>query len=366
MCSVAHMAIEPGGDPHAKALYCLQMMSLARRIADQLGNDDHRRIVGRFALVFLDSYLEIARRLKNLLKAPKTTKQLNTDLNKLADDYHDYFDKIRDKLAAHRQDLPIDEAWEVWNQIDAATVGILTDNAIATWLNLTAIDASAPAYAPFGVESDPQLVAASGTPPLPGLKFSVDTLSMTRGEAGIIPTHPVQVRGGEVVSVVHTLNAEIETVGRLKSDLATQRLAKTMVVIDLCNLYDLVYGKAAGNDPEQDSFLEILETGGTAKHFDGAPLLRATVANLDHPALAVLRRLRNKICAHVDWKEPLTQLLADLDAIDDAFLEPLYRFAFDAYVEACKADPFTRVLLMKDVRLEGLESAESLAERPFN
>lgn len=50
---------------------------------------------------------------------------------------------------------------------------------------------------------------------------------------------------------------------------------------------------------------------------------------------------------------------------DDTFLEPLYRFAFDAYVEACQADLFTRVLLMKYVPLVGLESAESLAERPF-
>jgi len=30
-----------------------------------------------------------------------------------------------------------------------------------------------------------------------------------------------------------------------------------------------------------------------------------------------------------------------------------------------QADLFTRVLLMKDVPLDGLESAESLAERPF-
>src|SRR5207237_7190748 len=122
--SVCPMALNPDRDLHDKALYCLQMMSLARRIADKLDSDNDRRIVGRFALVFLDSYIGIARRLKNLLKAPKATKQLGQDLNKLADDYHGYFDTIRDKLAAHRQDLPIDEAWDVWNQIDAATVGI--------------------------------------------------------------------------------------------------------------------------------------------------------------------------------------------------------------------------------------------------
>lgn len=360
------MALTPHRDLHAKGFYCLQMMSLARRIADQLESDDQRRIVGRFALVFLDSYIETARRLKNLFKSAKKTKQLTADLNKLADDYHDYFDKIRDKLAAHRQDLPIDEAWDVWNQIDAATVGILTDDAIATWQQLTAIDMSAPAYAPFAVEGDPQLVTSpEAQPPPPGLKFSVDTLSMTRGEVGIIPTHPVQVRGGEVVSVIHTLDAESDILGRLKNEVATQRLVKTMVVIDLCNLYDLVYGKAAGHDPRQDSFLDILEAGGRAKPFDGAPLLRATVPNLDQAALAGLRRLRNRICAHIDWKEPFAQLLTELDAVDATFLEPLYGFAFDAYVDACQADLSTRVLLMKDVRLEGLERAESLAERPF-
>jgi hypothetical protein len=45
-----------------------------------------------------------------------------------------------------------------------------------------------------------------------------------------MPTHRVQVRGGEVVSAIHTLNAEIEILGRLKRDGATQRLEKTMVV----------------------------------------------------------------------------------------------------------------------------------------
>jgi len=113
-----------------------------------------------------------------------TASKLNADLNKLADDYHDYFDKIRDKLAAHRQDLPIDQAWDVWNQIDAATVGILTDDVIATWQKLTAIDAGALAYAPFGVESDPQLVAAPGAPPPPEPSDSVARRSVSRGVKG--------------------------------------------------------------------------------------------------------------------------------------------------------------------------------------
>jgi len=108
---------------------------------------EHERaatILGRALIGARDRGHDESTQMCQLWTSIKGTKRLNADLNKRADDCHDYFDKIRDKLAAHRQDLPIEEAWDVWNQIDAAPVGILADDAIATWQKLTAIDASAP------------------------------------------------------------------------------------------------------------------------------------------------------------------------------------------------------------------------------
>lgn len=362
------MAKKHERDLHEKALYCLQMMSLARHIANGLDEDDLKRIVGRFVLVVLDSYIPLARRLKNLLAAPKATKTLGDELNKLADDYHGYYDRIRDKLSAHRQDLPIDEAWDTWNEIDAVTVTVLTDDAISTYQRLARLDAQVPPFAPLAAESEPNLVAPATTTASEDLKFSADTLAMTRGEAGIVPTHVVQVRGGEVLSVIHILNATATLVERIKLDLDAARLLKTMLIVDLCNLYDLLYGVAAGHDPGQPSFLDILEDGrSSGGAFAGAALLRADVADFDRAKLDDLRFLRNKICAHVDWALPLAHLLSELDQLDDAFFNDLYKPAFDGFVAACQADPATNIFLLLGRPLAGLKLAEPIeAQRAFD
>lgn len=75
--TVRTMAARPI-DLEDKALYAAKAMSLARELARVLTDDDQRRIIGRFALVYLDAFVLIAQRLKNRLPACSIASSLAT------------------------------------------------------------------------------------------------------------------------------------------------------------------------------------------------------------------------------------------------------------------------------------------------
>lgn len=355
-------------DLEKKALYCMRSISLTRALCDAISEDDRRRIIGRFVFVYLDSFVPIAQRLKNTLPGKHSAKRSLTDqLNTLHDDYHGYYDGIRDKLASHRQELPLDVAIGMWNEIDAPTVSIFADDARAAYDALAAEVPTLPDFSGFPCEAHLAVPpVASGS----GVRLDPSSMALTRGNAvTIIPTGALQRVGADVLDVRHTLNTTIE-IGTCLAPLDADfwRLIESMLVVDVTNLYDLVYGLAAGGSPPEPPFLELLDQAATPQAFGAAAnVLRASVSQIDQTALDRLVTARNKACAHVDPDLSFAQLMLLLDWITPHEIDALYGFAIESFSAACDEELILKVFLLSGTVLSGLIGVEQTdAEKPYD
>lgn len=331
----------------------MKMMGLAAAVAERPGEDHRRRVFGRMVIVYLGAFINPALELKNARGLKKTEgERLLHDLEK---NYNDYYATIRHSLAAHRQDIDYVDMLDAWNAVDWTTTATFAGDAQAAWAALRSDDASLPYFAASPAVANPSLLTALVTGPQLGdsATLSLDNLSMTRGQIGFVPTHRVQTRGFEVVSVLDCIEvADDALIAVNAADDDLRRLATSTMLLDLCNLVDCVFGIAGGRaEAPEDSFLDILEEDG----FGGAPRLRAVADALDLGAVGLLRAVRNKIVAHLEPNEGLADLLHDLDTVDGGDVNAVFSTARNAFYESCADDFFTQIFLIHGRQVAGLK-----------
>lgn len=352
-----------------KAVYAVRMMRLSRWMSSQLADDYERRIVGRMVLVFAPVYIESAFSL--LKKRPGLTeldrRQLRDGVRKLRSDFEDFYDRIRHDLAAHRDTLPLDVAIEAWNEIDSDTLAwfcAVTDESIEDIVARHSLMAGSVTDFPAVGNDDLARRLAIPKEDAGTVRFSTDSLSMTRGHAGIVPIHEVQDSGSVLMSTLQSLKTCLRINEIIKGHLACHLLLKTMFVIDTMNLVDGIYGEPIGASPKRSaSFLGILESGA----FGGATSLRQSLEAVDLEAIQEVRTIRNKACAHLDPALSLKQLQSMvLDLEDSLILDRVLNPAAAALQDACAKDMTTRWLLMDEASLSGISLVDSPGVRPFD
>lgn len=356
-------------DSLEKAAYAVRMMRLARWISGQLRDDYEARVVGRMVLVFAPIYVECAFRIlkkRGGLSEPDR-RELRSAVCQLRDDFEEFYERIRNDLAAHRDVLDLDLAIEAWNEIDsdtplwfcAAVDESLRDIAVRhTMMTGSPIDFDAVGNENLGNQ------LARPLPEKGGLRFSTDALALTRGYSGFVPVHPVQ----DMASVLMSIRASLDVCHRLndvaREHISVHLLLKTMFVNDTMNLVDNLYGSAVGaSDKRSPPMISIMEHG----EFAGASKLIAALDELDVEAVRAVRNVRNRACAHLDPNislRGLHDLILDLD--DELLIERVLNPSWVALEEACAADSSTRWLLMDEVSTYALGPASTPGVRAFD
>jgi hypothetical protein len=253
-----------------KFLYCVQMMRLIRWLTDLINDDYEKRVLARYILVYVDAFLKLAPVLKNQIKA--TGVKVNTvrePLNYLRKDYESFYATIRDKLSAHRQDLPLVDRIEAWNEIDDVTVNTFINDASQIYNLLNSLNFIVPSF----IESNDvgnsdlkfkfeNLAKQEGSS---GVKLAMDNLAFSRpNTVQKICTREIEKRGSQVVSILDTMKKVLR---RLYLTLSlgkdTERLGKAMLIVDTINLIDNLYPKIYTHAKYKvNSFLEISQQQG--------------------------------------------------------------------------------------------------------
>lgn len=352
-----------------KASYAVRMMRLARWISSELADDYESRVVGRMVLVYAPVYVECAFRLLKKYGglARQDRNELRDAVRAVRDDFEGYYERVRNDLSAHRDVLGLDLAIEAWNEIDSDTLLWFCTTASESFDDIvvrhTLIDGSLVDFPDIGDKGLAQLLAT----PLSeegALRFSTDSLALTRGHASFIPVHPVQESASILMSVWQSLKACHRINELARGHIATHLLLKTMFVNDTVNFIDNLYGGPVGaSEKRSPSLLDIMDGDG----FDGASALKSALKVVDLAAVRSVREIRNKACAHLDPSFPLRQLQdMVLDVEDEVILDRVLNPAWAALNEACAADLTTRWLLMDEVSMAGLRPASTPGVRAFD
>ncbi|MFM9264926.1 hypothetical protein [Tychonema sp. BBK16] len=323
-----------------KVLYCVQMMRLIRWLTDFINDDYEKRVLARHILVYVDAFLKLAPVLKNQIKASGVkVNTVHEPLNCLRKDYA-FYATIRNKLSAHRQDLPLVDRIEAWKEIDHVTVNTFINDASQIYNLLNSLNFIVPAF----IESND--VGNSD------LKFKLENLAKQEGSSGVelamdnlafsrpntvqkICTSEIEKRGSQVVSILDTIKVLRRLYPTLTLGKDTERLGKAMLIIDTINLIDNLYTKIYTDAKYKvNSFLEISQQHGHRSY----QILKDAYEQRDINAEDGLRKVRNKIAAHVDNNpsQNLKDLLALLDFTTIEHLLQVFLPAQDAFMKCCQ------------------------------
>ena len=332
-----------------KTLYCVQMINLIKWFSNAGADDYKKRIISRSIFVYLDAFFNFAPQIKNSLESRDVNvKTIHEKIGKIRDEYEQYHSKIRDKLAAHRQDLPIIETFEVWNEIDIITLDYFITEVLDIYNLLHALKRDEiPAYFDFPITSKKIKPSAAVVTTKPTL--TSDNLALTRpSTVSFIPCNAFQKRGSQINSIIDTTYflGTMYPDENLSKDF--ERLVKSMIVVDVINLLDNLYPYTP-SDPKHkiESFFEILETSKLAGH----KVLVSYNAKRNFALEDKIRNVRNKICAHIDSTETLDNILNYLDNLTIDELNLIFIPAVEAFGKSCQADFRTRLLLMNNMNL---------------
>lgn len=335
-----------------KVLYCLRMMSLSDWLIKFVSDDYQKRVLARHILVYLDSFIELASQLKNKIKKTgvngNSVKSVKQKLNQIRQDYEDFYSKIRDKLAAHRQDLPLVQRIEAWNEIDNTTVKSFIDDALKIYNDLNNLSNIVQPFTEFDSKQNCQLINnlnSLKTQNNDSPKLSSDNLAISRNNtSAITPCNKMQQRCSQITSVFSTINFLQAIYLTLSLDRDTKRLGQAMIIVDVFNLIDNLYPFNHSNPSHYiKSLLEICQE----ENLDKYSLLENSHKNRDTNTEDEFREVRNKIAAHVDSKETLNDLLVLLDSKDiQQLIDKVFNPANQAFQDWCQSDPATYIFLV--------------------
>jgi hypothetical protein len=325
------------------------MINLIKWFSDAGVDDYKKRIITRSLFVYLDAFFLFAPRIKNSLESRDiNVKVTHEKIGKIRKEYEQYHSNIRDKLAAHRQDLPIIETFEIWNEIDITTLDYFITEVLDIYNLLHALKRDEiPSYSDFPITSKNIKSSVTIAPTKPTL--ASDNLALTRPNTiSFIPLNSFQMRGSQINSIIETTYYLGTKYPHENFSKDLERLVKSMIIVDIVNLQDNLYPYTPP-DPKHkiDSFFEILE----ASNLGGREVLVEYNGKRNFVLEERIRNVRNKICAHIDDTENLETTLGYLDNLTIEELNLVFISLVEAFTKSCSADFSTRLLLMNSINL---------------
>lgn len=187
------------------------------RIACAIPSDYLARVYGRSLFLGVDAFLALAPRVKNEMRASgrissNDAETITNQINKLRTDYEGYYATVRNKLAAHQQEVDLVLLLETWNEIDVATPQILAGDLASIWSALQSHGATSSFPRPPELDDPAVLARFTGFTDAGGVRMGLDRVGATRrSTATMIPLGPFQEKAMRVLTAFEGFRCLVDT-----------------------------------------------------------------------------------------------------------------------------------------------------------
>ncbi len=357
-------------DPESKISLIAYQIEIVARIAIAIPNDHLARLYGRSVFLGIDSFLSLAPRLKNQMQiagalTATEANEIKEKINKLRSDYEGCYDKIRDKIAAHQQDLDLILLLEMWNEIDIATLSILADDVSEIWSRLQSFGAVSSFARPPELDDEKVLSCFSSLVANDPITLSLDRVAATRPKTvGIIPLGLFQEKTMRVITAFDAFQYFISSgLEEMTSKwLLPEKACIDLFIVDACSVIDNLFEdrNATKHVSAEDSLVKIWKT----QNVQGIQTLEGF--SRDVALEQKTRELRNKFSAHVDPDIPFDDLMEMLVHFPLQDLNSYMQRVHQAFLTVCKEDIRTRIFLSHGQEIRGvIDVADTGAIKSF-
>lgn len=356
-------------DAESKIALLAYYVEIVANIASAIPNDYLARIYGRSLFLGVDSFLALAPRLKNEMRQDgrlnqQQSAQMTLMINKLRSDYESYYATIRDKIAAHQQEVELVLLLETWNEIDKATLDILSGDVHAVWSAMESRGAVSTFKRPPELDDPSMLDAFRGLVGPQGFYMGSDRVAITRqNTTGIIPTGSFQEKAMRVLTGFESIRAAIDN--GIEQTTANwflpEKASIDLFVIDSCSIIDNLFEDRAATTQvvAEDSLVKLWKSN------DVQGIERLETFQRDIALELQLRELRNRFSAHLDPDIPLADLEQLLINFPLQNLNSYLNSIWLTFREVCSRDIRTRPFLIHGREIKGIVAMSALAIKPF-
>ena len=340
-------------------------MRLAMRLAQFAPTDADARMLTRHVLIRTDDFISHASQLRKPLRQAGFDTGAFDDLRKYyAAEFQEYFQKVRDRLSAHVQDIELSEVIELWNGVDASKSEFFADGAAEIYRSLEPLGIpSFPTLTDFPELDDPAFELALHAYEASGSKvqtveMGVDPLAVTRpNSTAIIYTHPVQARAGQLALIQRWMMAQAKLFSKFGAFPNVVRILKARMITDLVSAHDCLFTRSVDpTAPQRMDGLDVLLAGGASPN----AIEQFKAVFRVEEAIRPYREVRNKVGGHLDRGIGVTleALLKQLDDMDFEAGLRVYDKLRQVFEKTCRDVLFLRPYLGDGETINGVLGLE--------
>ncbi|WP_158906775.1 hypothetical protein [Burkholderia sp. L27(2015)] len=357
-----------------KLRFVVMEMRLAMRLAQFAPTDADARMLTRHVLIRAVDFISHARQIrKPLTKAGYDTGAFNTLKEYYAKEFQEYFQKVRDRLSAHVQDIELSEGIELWNGVDAAKSEFFVEGAAEIYRALELLSiANFPALTDFPEFGNPafeealRAYQASGSK-VQAVEMGMDPLAMTRPDStALISTHPIHARAGHLALLQRWMMAQAKLLRKFETFPNVVRILKARMITDLVSACDCLITRDV--DPAAPQRMDGLDFLLAKEVSQNAIEQFKAIFRVDE-AITPYREIRNKVSSHLDENINVT-LETLLKFLDDADFEAglgIYDKLRQVFEKACRDILILRSYLADGQTINGvLGSGNGTHTAPFS
>lgn len=359
-----------------KLRFLAQEIELIALITTAQPTDYRRRAMARRVLVRVKDFANHVAQLPKPLKAAGlNAAELKDRKEVYALSFAEYYQKQRDRMSAHVQDLDLVERLELWTDIEITKLKYFVDGAKELYVeSLGAVGASDyQPFASFPEVSDPAFASvlaghAASVPASQGVTLDVGSFAASNpNTVTIIDGTPLQQRAAQLVTLQHWMEFGAALHQKVISWPNAERVVRAQLLTDAVSYADCLVTRVDAGPAQKMTGLDDLlrQEGGNASALDD--LLRVFRFQ---EKLKQLRAVRNVVGGHLDDDEnvSLTDLLKQLDSAPVREILRFYTKLHAAFALTCRRTFFMRQYLQSGVVLSGVVAAHGAQEyvRPFD
>jgi hypothetical protein len=334
------------------------------------------RTLARHVLVRAENFIVHADQLRKPLNvAGKDTRDFVESKRIYREEFTQYFQVGRDKLAGHVQDLDFLTRIELWHDVEVSKASFFVEGAHEIYNGVGRLGIAGFQLLDSFLElSDPKLrheldgFAAENQ--WDGqVRIASDPLAPTRpGTAMLMNFTPEHQRASQLALIQRWLNDQMRLYKRVASFPNAERLLRTRIVTDVVSFADCLITRK-DKKPEIEGLNDLLRINKYATARKAASFLDQFIQRFNYQSLLKpLRDARNSLGAHVsvDDSTSLADVIADFDAVS---LKEMLEFFDDlgfAFDRACRDSGFLDAHLRDDTPYYSLRGAEHHEASPFD
>lgn len=347
----------------AEKVRCIiQSLDRTQEITSVLGSDLQKRIIGKSAFVLVGSGVIILRRLNNAVPATaKSPKRAVKDiLNTAEEDYEKNFSLLRNKMHAHRQEVPMLHALTAWQVMHYDYIRYFRGEFLNAYMKIKTRDRALPTIKPAKPLSQRLRQRIHKATKTSDLYFNASKQGLFSSSGLSVILGGPSERGQEVIDTFDVLALCEKIELAVKGVEGYSNLVAILYLVDAISMFDALYDD---QNPEiylrEPSFLdEIRSLEKTATYASGTfDFLIAALSNaktqIDARGIRD-RNLRNRLAAHIDADIPLSDLISELKGYNWAGLREAVHFSHETFRTVCECGPiFLRALAKHGTTLKG-------------